>query len=80
MSHFILGVALQIITCPPPLTQGRLAAAAGLGIAKAFWNPQPRWGFSYTINAQPDEYGWALQTVIVVTMTVFIMRVSHNAP
>ena len=30
------------------LIRGRLAAAAGLGIAKAFWNHQHSWWFSLT--------------------------------
>ena len=38
----------RLSAVPPPFAQGRHSAAAGLGIAKAFWNPQPCWGFSCT--------------------------------
>ena len=37
---------------PKSSLKGRLSAAAGLGIAKAFWNSQLRCGFSYTKSSR----------------------------
>ena len=41
--------------CPPPLTQGRLSAAVGLGKAKAFWNHRHRRWFSLC-NKEPTVH------------------------
>ena len=50
--------------------RGRLSAAAGLGITNAFWNPQPCWGFSYTIKRRIPLESSVLLCLVYSTVSV----------